>query len=380
MKKRILHVIKTLEGGGAEAVLHNLWPALCESGRYDFELCALSSPGIFGEKLAAEGATIHCLGSKRKYDPRILLDLRRLIRERSYDVVHAHLFPELHIVALATVGLSKVRSVYTEHRSTNRRRKLGSVGRIIDKLAYDRYQHVISVNSSTHENLLAWQPGLANRSVVIKNCIGAGANPKGIQLDRERLLAQIDPSIGSDTTLMLFASRLHHQKGVDVLLSALVELKRSDYICLIAGTGEEREKLEAMATSLGLTDRVRFLGFRSDVPELLRLSHFMVLPSRYEGMPLIILEAMAAGCPIIATSVDGTAEVLRDEISALLVSPDDASMLSRAISRYLESASLRDTLAEQARLDSEDYSADNIARQLLCVYDKVLGKPPATFV
>jgi glycosyltransferase involved in cell wall biosynthesis len=179
---------------------------------------------------------------------------------------------------------------------------------------------------------------------------------------------------------MLFASRLHHQKGVDVLLSALAELKRSDYFCLIAGTGEEKGKLEAMSTSLGLTNRVRFLGFRSDVPDLLRLSDFMVLPSRYEGMPLIVLEAMAASCPIIATSVDGTAEVLRDEISALLVSPDDVSKLSKAISRYLESSSLRGAHAERARLDAEDYSADNIAQQLLCVYDKVLGKSPAVLV
>jgi len=379
MKERVLHVIKFLGGGGAEAVLYNLWPSLCRSDRYDFELCVLQYTGDYGERLASEGATIHNLGRKRKYDPGIVLALRKLIRQGSYSVVHAHLFPELQIVALATAGLPNVRLVYTEHRSTNRRRKLGRVGRMVDKLAYDCYDRIISVNASTHESLISWQPWVNDRSLVIRNCTRPTPEFGSRVAARQRLLVELGIP-GSDKTLILFASRLHRQKGVDVLLSALARLNRADYLCLIAGTGEEKEHLERMAESLGLNDRVRFLGFRLDVPELLQHTDFMVLPSRYEGMPLIILEAMSSGCPIIATSVDGTAEVLRDKDSALLVAPDDPAQLATAIDRYLDNPAFRAELAERALFDSRDYSADQVAQQLLQVYDAALRKSPDALV
>ena len=379
MKERVLHVIKFLGGGGAEAVLYNLWPSLSRSDKYEFELCVLQYSGDFGARLASEGATIHNLGRKHKYDPGIVLALRRLIRQGSYSVVHAHLFPELQIVALATAGLPNVRLVYTEHRSTNRRRKLGVVGRMVDKLAYDCYDRIISVNASTQESLISWQPWVTDRSLVIRNCTRATKKPGSRIEARQRLVSEIGPT-NSDKTLILFASRLHRQKGVDVLLSALARLNRSDYLCLIAGTGEEREQLEGLTESLGLNDQVRFLGFRLDVPELLHQADFMVLPSRYEGMPLIILEAMSAGCPIIATSVDGTAEVLRDGDSALLVPPDDPAQLAAAIGRYLDNPSFRAELAEHALIDSHDYSADQAAQQLLKVYDAALRRSQSALV
>jgi glycosyltransferase involved in cell wall biosynthesis len=378
MKKRILHVIGSLGGGGAEAVVHNLWPSLLRSDKYDFELCALRSLGNFGDILVSEGAVIHCL-RKRKYDPSVVFALRRLLRQRGYDVVHAHLFPELYVLSLATVGLPDVRLVYTEHRSTNRRRELGLFGRMVDKLAYDRFDRIISVNRSTEQSLISWQPGVTNRSLVIRNCTRPIPNVGSKVTARQRLLEELGLA-GSDKTLILFASRLHRQKGVDVLLTALGTLKRSDYLCLVAGTGEEKENLERMAGSLGLDDRVRFLGFRLDVPELLQRVDFMVLPSRYEGMPLIILEAMAAGCPIIATSVDGTAEVLRDETSALLVPSEDPAQLAFAIDRYLDKPSFRAELAENALIDSQDYSADEVAQQLFAVYDAALKKSPTVVV
>lgn len=375
MRKRILHVIASLGGGGAESVLHNLWPSLCRAGQYEFEICVLNSLGHFGEKLVSEGAIIHNLGCPRKYDPGAVLSLRRLIQSRSYALVHAHLFPELYVAAFATAGLSGVRLVYTEHRSVNRRRNYGAIGRFLDKLAYDRFDQVISVNSSTEESLIAWQPQLVSRSLVIKNCVRVTAPRNGAC--GQQLRKELGLPLGGDLKLILFASRLHHQKGVDVLLKALAQLDRSDYFCALAGTGEERGKLVRMTASLGLQDRVRFLGFRSDVADLLSEADFVALPSRYEGLPLIVLEAMAAGCPIIATSVDGTAEVLRNEHSALLVPPDDPARLAEAINRFLDASALRGTLAEQAARDVEDYLADNVAQQLISVYGRVIGETPA---
>jgi hypothetical protein len=125
MKDRVLHVISNLGLGGAQAVLYHLWPSLHLSNKYAFDICVLNSLGHFGEKLVSEGATVHCLASKRKYSFGSVSSLRKIIRQGSYRIVHAHLFPELHIVSLATAGLRNVRLVYTEHLVTNRRRRLG---------------------------------------------------------------------------------------------------------------------------------------------------------------------------------------------------------------------------------------------------------------
>ncbi len=369
MKERVLHVIANLDLGGAQSVLYHLWPSLQRSGRYQFELCVLNRLGQFGEKLIFEGAKIHCLTSRGKYDPGVVSKLRELILQQGYRIVHAHLFPELAIVPIAAAGMSDVRLVYTEHSADNRRRKFGCAARMFDRLLYNPYARVVAVNCSAHQNLTSWLPELAARSVMI---------PNSIRLNRDDdvandLRAQLRIRRGESVKLILFAGRLSRVKGADVLISALSHLKRNDLLCLIAGDGPDRERLEEQVSSLNLRERVRFLGARRDVRSLLSQVDFLVLPSRCEGLPLIVLEAMAAGCPVVATSVDGTAEVLRNEESALLVPPNDSRAMAAAIKRFLDEPSLRHTLASRGRVDVESYSSDVIAKQLLSLYDQVLN-------
>jgi L-malate glycosyltransferase len=172
---------------------------------------------------------------------------------------------------------------------------------------------------------------------------------------------------------LLFAGRLVQQKGVDTLLLALARLGRTDYSCLIAGDGPERGKLENLCSSLGLQEQVLFLGERSDMNKLLRSVDFLIVPSRYEGMPLIVLEAMAAGCAILASRVDGIAENLCHESSAWLVAPDDVNELSKGLNLLMDDADLRHHLAKQARQDVESFSAERVARQIIRLYDEVLS-------
>jgi glycosyltransferase involved in cell wall biosynthesis len=367
MKEPILHVIADLGVGGAQAALYHLWPSLQRSEKYAFELCVLNSPGQFGEQLVSEGATVHCLGTKRKYEPGVILGLRRLIKRGSYKIVHAHLFPELAVVHAAAAGIPSVRLVFTEHSANNRRRKLGAPAKLLDKVLYNSYARVISVSSAAQGSLNRWLPGLSRRSVMIPNSVRSGGDACELRLHPE-------PGIHSDDsmTLILFAGRLSHAKGADVLLVALSRVGRADYRCLIAGDGPERNQLESLTALLGLRDRVCFLGARQDVADLLSQANFLVLPSRWEGLPLIVLEAMAAGCPIIATSVDGTAEVLRNEESGLLVPPNDPIALAEAIERFLNAPSLRTRLAARAAIEVEKYLAENVAVQLFALYDEVL--------
>jgi L-malate glycosyltransferase len=169
----------------------------------------------------------------------------------------------------------------------------------------------------------------------------------GVALDRLR--RPVDRALrlqlcgGTDRPILLTTARLTPQKGVDVLLRAAVHLP--DVRSVIAGDGPERLRLEAEARSLGLGDRVLFLGERSDVPELLAASDVFVLSSFCEGLSLSVLEAMASAKPVVASAIRGTDELVVDGESGLLVRPGDPEALAHAVRRVLDDSSLGARLA-----------------------------------
>ena len=153
---------------------------------------------------------------------------------------------------------------------------------------------------------------------------------------------------GSETRpLVLTPARLDAQKGHPILLEAIAELPEA--LFLFAGEGPERGALEARAAELGVSERVRFLGRREDIPQLLAACDVFALPSLYEGSSLAVLEAMAAGIPIVSSAIGGTEELIEDGRSGLLVPPGDAKALAAALRRLLEEPGLREQLATRAR-------------------------------
>jgi glycosyltransferase involved in cell wall biosynthesis len=129
--------------------------------------------------------------------------------------------------------------------------------------------------------------------------------------------------------------RLTRQKGFDVLLKAFARLKQPECALLITGVGEEEPALRGLSTQLGIQDRVHFIGYRRDVPAFLKTLDLYVHPARFEGMPNALLEAMAAGCPIVATSVDGSTELIEDGVHGWLVPPENPDALGYAIDAAL---------------------------------------------
>jgi glycosyltransferase involved in cell wall biosynthesis len=176
----------------------------------------------------------------------------------------------------------------------------------------------------------------------------------------------------SGRPIVLAVARLDKQKGHTFLLEAAAMVPEAQFV--LVGDGPERGALEAQVATLGLRDRVQFLGYRSDIPELLAACDLFVLPSLYEGLPLSILEAMAAGKPVIATAIGGTDEVIVPDCSGVLVPPADAPVLAAAIKTLLADPSLarRLALAGQARVAAM-FSAAQMVRQVTQVYDEILA-------
>jgi glycosyltransferase involved in cell wall biosynthesis len=167
---------------------------------------------------------------------------------------------------------------------------------------------------------------------------------------------------------VLTVARLHEQKGLEVVVHAARELPGVRF--LIAGEGPERPSLERLTRSLGVEERVVLLGHRDDITALLGDADLFVLPSRYEGFPLALLEAMASGVAVVASDIPGITELVTDDSRGLLVAPGDVSGFTRAIGELLGHDARRAALGRAARqLVEERYDADELARRVVAQYD-----------
>ncbi len=197
-------------------------------------------------------------------------------------------------------------------------------------------------------------------------------------VDVERVAVAAPPGLreqlgGSETRpLVLTPARLDAQKGHDTLLEAIAEVPEALFV--LAGEGPKRAELEARTAEIGLGDRVRFLGRREDVPALLAACDVFCLPSLYEGSSLAVLEAMAAGIPVVSSAIGGTEELIEDGRSGLLVAPGDPKALAAALRRLLGDADLRRELAAQARERvDQGLTRPQMAEQVTSVYSDLLG-------
>jgi glycosyltransferase involved in cell wall biosynthesis len=165
-------------------------------------------------------------------------------------------------------------------------------------------------------------------------------------------------------------------KGVDVLLAAMALLRdRFPTLRLLAvGTGSLDRPLQKMAAEIGIADRVRFTGLRTDVPAIFRGLDLLVLPSRSEGLPMVLLEAFGLSVPVVATRVGGTPELVEDGVTGLLVPPEDPAALADAIARALASPELRRDLGTRARrVFEEKLDARRMVAAFESIFEEVLG-------
>ena len=297
--------------------------------------------------------------------------LTRLLRRERPDVFHAHLSWQLACkFPLAAAVLARVPAVVATVQlyidaplGASSLVQLRALGRGID-----RYVAV----SNDIARALQRDLRLADARVeVIHNAV-----------DVTRFSAAPDRALrrtltGDDRTpLVLTAARLHEQKGVDVLIEAVPGVPGACFA--IAGDGPERGRLEQLVRDLGVEERVRFLGARSDIPALLRASDLFVLPSRYEGFPLALLEAMAAEVAVVATRIAGVDELVVDGQTGTLVEAGDSSALGTAISSLLGDADRRQELATRGHeLVLQRHGAEATTARVTRVYEELLSGTPA---
>jgi glycosyltransferase involved in cell wall biosynthesis len=178
-----------------------------------------------------------------------------------------------------------------------------------------------------------------------------------------------------------FQASLTPEKGIDVLLNAISRIRKSDetagipFKVLIIGDGPERERLETIVQNLNLDGCVEMLGHRSDARVLLKIVDIFVLPSRNEGLPIALLEAMASNCGLVATNVGEVASVITRQEQGLLVDADDVEGISRAISEFLKDPDKLSSAKRHSYYRVKDaFSSTDMARQYCEVYAEVIRK------
>ncbi|MCH5174283.1 MAG: glycosyltransferase family 4 protein [Prevotellaceae bacterium] len=316
---RILHVITSLRTGGAEKLMTELLPRIIECGE-DVELCVFDGVKTpFYEELERRDIVIHALGQS-VYSPMNIIRLLSLIRK--YDVVHTHNTACQYYVAMASV-FTKCRLVTTEHNTLNRRRNIWWL--LVDKWVYSRYQKILCISALVKKNLIRHiGVGFEQKCEVVHNGIDISLYDKNTQ-----------PLQQSTKKRVLMVSAFRKQKDHKTLIKAFALLPK-EYELVFAGGGEQYliDECSILAERINIRDRVKFLGIRTDVVELLKDADVVVLSSHYEGVSLSSLEGMASGKPFIASDVEG----LRDIVGGygILFPHEDYKTLATEIRRVCE--------------------------------------------
>ena len=366
---RILQVITSLEMGGAETLVVNLIPRLQALGN-TVDLCVFDgkeTPLTQRLKKESPQTKIYALGHG-VYNPLYIIKLAKIMK--NYDIVHTHNSSPQLFVAIASL-FRQTNLVSTEHNTSNRKRNWKWY-RPIESWMYGRYNHVICISKIAEEKLREYMGGewlveLSNRYksiTTINNGIDVNAISEAVPCKDLLGLKENRKSI-------LMVAGFRKQKNQDTIIRALTLLDQEKYEVWFAGIGERMEEVKQLALSLGVSDRVRFLGLRTDIPNVLRAADVIVMSSHWEGLSLSNVEGMSAHKPFIASDVNGLKEVTKGY--GILFPHEDAKALAEEINRLASDEAYYNEIAERCYNRALEFDISNTVSGYADVYKNILN-------
>ena len=349
MKYRVLHVLANLGAGGAERMAVHIVLGL---NRHRFEPAVVAYSGRYGsdleQKLDQGGIQTWFLGKGPGFGWRTYPRLHRVFKEFRPDIVHTH----VHVMRYAFPALIHFKPRLMVHTVNNMAEcEIEPRARWLQRLAYRRGVVPIAVAREVAASLERLY-GIGGCRVVW-NCVPTElyASP---QTPRSTWRAK--QGFSEDDLLITCVARFAPQKNHSLLLNAFAKGPASNPKAhlVLAGEGVLRARLQRQVNELGLTSRVHFLGLRRDIPDVLGASDIFALSSDYEGNPLSVIEAMAAGLPVVSTAAGGVPELLQNGRQGFIVQPGDAKGLSQGISTLLNDGNLRREMGAAASLRAKE--------------------------
>lgn len=314
---KVLYLINHAGKGGTERYVEALATGLDITPYF-----AYNEDDLLNERMKAAGVPVFRLEMKSRFDLTAAKLLAHFCRENDIDVIHTHFLRENYIALLSRLFYSKTRVVYTNHMLLSN----NFITRISNRLLSPLQHHVITVCGAGKARLTA--NGIPERLITV---IHNGIDPAKWACEKH----------DNEELTFVYAARIVQGKGHESLLNAAALLKDKLFKLIIAGEGELLADMRALAGRLGVDDKVEFAGFCADMKPVLAASDVCISASESEALSMSILEAMAAGLPIIATDVGGNPEILRSGCG-VLVPFDNPQALAEVMLDMLENPEKRE--------------------------------------
>jgi glycosyltransferase involved in cell wall biosynthesis len=369
---KILHTNFLHGWGGQSNRILNVCQGLAERG-HDVLIAAPADSELVRRAQALGLATDGSIAFERGFRPfslvRDIRRMRKLLARKRFDVIHTHGSQDSWVVAFANLP-KRLPVVRTKHNifpiSDN------FANRWLYRRAFDR---IVCISEAIVEQCSAKPYIGRDRLALIHSAVDlqrfAQPDMDAAQAMREQWKAH--------QPIVAIVGRLREEKGHRFLFEAVARLRHRfpALLLIVAGDGSLRQELEQLAATLDIADQVQFLGFRTDVPEILAAADLFVMPSLSEGLGTAAIEASAAGCPIIASRVGGITDVICDGETGRLAEPGDIAGLARAITDFVSDPALAKRMAQAARRCAlEHFTVEALVEKNLALYSKVLEKRP----
>ena len=335
-KVKVLHIIPAFVTGGAEKLVLDL---ILNYDKERFEIAALSFKSkanrIFEQELEKKGLHIFYLDKKNGFDCLLFFKISKVLKKFKPDIIHSHLYV-LKYALLPVIFNGIPVKFHTVHSIASKEQR--GIARIVYSMAYKYFGVVpIAISANIKETIVDYYRFHNGYIPVILNGI-----------DTNRFKNCHRPT--NSKIKLLHIGRFNIAKNHDLMIDAFKEVvdKGYDIQLVLVGDGELKSKIVEKVQKLGLESHVEFLGIRNDIPDLLAQSDIFILPSSWEGLPIVLLEAMAAGVPIIATKVGGVPEIVQNNVNGFLVEPNNRDSIVRAIIELVHSKELRETMGHNS--------------------------------
>jgi L-malate glycosyltransferase len=367
----ICHVIHALGVGGAEVLVGQMVRRM--SDRYRCVVAVLDEFGEIGRRLQQDGITVACLGRSPGLDMKCARRLGEFSEQNKVDILHAHQYTPF-FQAMLSRGLSGQRPVvFTEHG--RHYPDLPSAKRtLMNRLLLRKRDRLIACGSAVRTALIRNEGLPENRLEVIYNGVDVNQLSHPSADARERIRKEF--GFGDDDFVVIQVARLHELKDHQTAIRTIERLREGRPMprLLIVGEGEQRVAIEMAINERQLDDHVRLIGTRSDIADLLAASDAFLLTSISEGIPLTVIEAMAAELPVVATRVGGLPEMVQCNRSGYLADAGDDRKLAEALHKLQDDAGLRQSMGEAGlQVARQTFGLARMLSSYESVYEQMLS-------
>lgn len=359
-RKKILHLITGLEIGGAEMMMLKTLPRM--QSDFNNRVCCIMGHGPMGEKLEAAGIPVYYLNLRNIFDLAVIIRFKKIARDFQPDIlatylIHADLFGRIlgKIFGIKKIVCSvRVKLVQAKYLPLL----------FLDALTSPLVTHY-HFNSQTVADMyhkFFFLP--KSKIIVIPN--GLEIEKYSIPIDAHAKKREL--GIPQDKIVIGCVAKLRQQKGHKYLMSAFAEVFKNNQniFLLLAGDGDERKNIEKQIKDFNIQNSALLLGNRNDIPELLQVIDIFVLPTLFEGMSNALMEAMAAGKPIIATDIPENKELIINNISGILASAKNPKSIADSIRELIVNKTQAQNIASRAKKEAlERFSLENITQKMI---------------